>query len=59
MDPHSKFILYLEQITGAMVPKSRRSKAHLYKIRSELEQEPRFLGRALLFKVIDQLSDYL
>ncbi len=59
MNKRVKFILYLEQILGAIVPESHRSKTTLYKLRAELEDEPRFTGRALLFKVIDQLSDYL
>jgi hypothetical protein len=59
MEGKVKFILYLEQILGAVVPTSKRSKVILYQIRSQLVKEPRFAGKALLLKVIDQASDYL
>jgi hypothetical protein len=58
-DDKTKFVLYLEQILGAIVPQSRRSKGHLYRLRAELEKEKRFAGKALLYRVIDQASDYL
>jgi hypothetical protein len=53
------FILYLERISALAVPPSRRSKAQLYAVLTELEKEPRFAGKALLRKLIAQISDYL
>jgi hypothetical protein len=59
MEQNVKFILYLELILGAVVPATRRSKVQLYDLRAQLLKEPRFAGKTLLLRVIDQASDYL
>ena len=59
MEQKVKFVLYLELILGSVVPATRQSKGQLYKVRAQLAKEPRFAGKTLLLKVVDQASDYL
>lgn len=53
------FILYLERIAAAAVPRNRYSKIQIYRIRAELEGAPKFSGKSLLLKVLDRVSNYL